>query len=82
MPNIPQREPFREKDLRQLENIYKRAGRNIMATFDEQTDFEQFRRAGIMRQIEQILADAGVETGAMVRRGAACHLPARHWRRY
>lgn len=63
MPNIPQREPFREKDLRQLENIYKRAGRNIMATFDEQTDFEQFRRAGIMRQIEQILADAGVETG-------------------
>lgn len=63
MPNIPQREPFREKDLRQLENIYKRAGRNIMATFDAQTDFEQFRRAGIMRQIEQILADAGVETG-------------------
>ena len=63
MPNIPQREPFREKDLRQLENIYKRAGRSIMATFDEQTDFEQFRRAGIMRQIEQILADAGVETG-------------------
>lgn len=60
---IPQREPFREKDLRQLENIYKRAGRNIMATFDAQTDFEQFRRAGIMRQIEQILADAGVETG-------------------
>lgn len=63
MPTIPQREPFRESDLRKLESIYKRAGRNIMATFDAQTDFEQFRRAGIMRQIEQILADAGVETG-------------------
>jgi len=63
MPKIPAREPFREKDLRQLESIYKRAGRNIMATFDQQTDFEQFRRAGIMRQIEQILGDAGVETG-------------------
>lgn len=60
---IPAREPFREKDLRQLESIYKRAGRNIMQTFDDQTDFEQFRRASIMRQIEQILADAGVETG-------------------
>jgi hypothetical protein len=34
-----------------------------MATFNEQTDFEQYRRAGIMRQIEAILADAGVETG-------------------
>lgn len=64
MPDVPSRQPFRDKDLRRLEQIYKRAGRNIMATFDEQTDFEQYRRAGIMRQIEQILADAGTETGA------------------
>lgn len=61
--NIPTRQPFRESDLRKLESIYKRAGRNIMATYSGATDFEQWRRQQIIAQIDQILQDTGVETG-------------------
>lgn len=62
-PQITQRQPFRESDLRKLNAIYKRAARNIIDTFDGQSEFEQWRRVQILAQIDAILAQAGVETG-------------------
>lgn len=59
---LPQREPFRESDLRKLDNIYKAAARKVLATFEGQTDFEQWRRTQILNEINAVLAQTNKDT--------------------
>ena len=64
MAKAPQRQPFREKDLRTIDAIYKRAARNVLATFENQTDFEQWRRTQILNEINTVLAKTNKDTTA------------------
>lgn len=61
---LPQRQPYRESDLRKLESIYKHAARDVLATFEAQTDFEQWRRTQILNEINGILQRTNVATNA------------------
>ena len=66
MPDIPERGTLDERDIKRLVEAYAKAQREIIATFEDATDFGQARRRELLNQIDNILTEVGKTTGQWV----------------